>query len=136
LIQFWRQRDNDPTDDDNAILRDAIQRYLYANAHFSTDVEGKDGWRSDRGRVYITYGPYDERDIIELEGGPYPYEKWTYHNLDGRRIFVFVKDEKAEIRDYRLVHSTHPLEKYDPSWERILNVGSEMEDDWWLPGDH
>ncbi|MFH1701517.1 MAG: GWxTD domain-containing protein [Candidatus Zixiibacteriota bacterium] len=130
IQQFWRTQDDDPSDAKNPVYEEAVRRFVYANEMFSTRTDIRDGWTTDRGRIYITYGPYNESETVEMEGRNYPYRKWTYYNLDGRRIFVFVNDFKAQVGDYRLVHSTHPREKYDPVWEQILNEKDDTNSDW------
>jgi len=120
LRQFWRDRDPDPSNPENPVYEEAVRRFIYANQEFSTTQSGNDGWRTDRGRVYIMYGPYDERDEVILSGKSYPYIKWTYYHLEGGCIFLFVNDFVAGAADYRLVHSTHPRERYDPKWQSVL----------------
>jgi GWxTD domain-containing protein len=60
-------------------------RVRYANEHFSNLGPG---WKTDRGMIYITYGPPDqvESHPNNMEGRP--YEIWTYDS--SRRRFVFV----------------------------------------------
>ena len=57
----------------------------YADDHFS--VLGP-GWRSDRGRIYIQYGPPDQVESRPMNLDSAAYEIWTYIR-EGRR-FVFV----------------------------------------------
>lgn len=130
IQQFWRTRDDDPSDAKNPVFEEAVRRFVYCNEVFSTHSTKKDGWRTDRGRVYITYGPYNESETVEMEGKRYPYQKWTYYNLDGRRIFVFVNDFISQTGAYRLVHSTHPLERYNPIWQQILDEQDDTDIDW------
>ena len=62
----------------------------------STYASGIPGWKTDRGRIYIIYGPPDEIEShasggtyerpIEEGGGEtstYPFEKWRYRYIDG-----------------------------------------------------
>ncbi len=120
LRQFWRSRDPDPSTPENPVYDEAVRRFRYANQEFSTTHDSNDGWRTDRGRVYIMYGPYDERDEVILSGKSFPYIKWTYYHLEGGCVFLFVNDFVAGAADYRLVHSTHPRERYDPKWQAVL----------------
>ncbi len=130
IKQFWRSRDEDPSDPENQFYNTSVQRYVYANEHFSTRFEEHDGWQTDRGRIYILYGPYNEVASADIDGRRYPYEKWTYYDLDGTRIFVFANDYSAGVGNYRLVHSTHPREVYSPEWQQILEGDVSPEDDW------
>jgi len=132
--QFWRDQDDDPSNPENPVYDEAVLRYKYANENFSTNRAMDNGWKTDRGRVYITYGPYDEREEEVMTGKTYPYILWEYYQLEGGCIFVFVNDYVAGAVDYRLVHSTHPREKYDPSWQSRLE-SDESQDSWRDPGD-
>jgi len=135
IRQFWRDKDDDPSTPENPVYDEAVKRFAYANEHFSTSPEQNNGWRTDRGRIYITYGPYDEREEEVMGQKSYPYIIWTYHQLEGGCIFVFVNDFVAGAVDYRLVHSTHPREKYDPKWQSILEEYDSQDDRWLDPGD-
>lgn len=128
--QFWRDQDDEPSDPQNPVYDEAVRRFQYANENFSGEAGRRDGWRTDRGRVYITYGRPDEQDEVVMSGRSFPYIKWTYHQLEGGAIFIFVNDFVAGVSEYRLVHSTHPHEKYDPRWESILDEVDQQEGDW------
>jgi GWxTD domain-containing protein len=128
LRQFWRDRDEDPTTPENEFYNTAVRRYIYANEHFSTSAEEDNGWKTDRGRVYITYGPWDERDEMYFAQGNFPFELWNYHNIQSGVLFVFVSDDKTAVNDYRLVHSTADGEVKDFEWEARLESGLPMED--------
>jgi GWxTD domain-containing protein len=130
IQQFWRTRDDDPSDAKNPVYEEAVRRFVYSNEIFSTHSTKKDGWKTDQGRVYITYGPYNESETVEMESGNNPYQKWTYYDLDGRRIFVFVNDFVSQAGVYRLVHSTHPRERYNPVWQDILDKNDDTDTDW------
>ena len=54
IAWFWGRRDPDPRDDTHPLMEEFYTRVAYANQRFSGFPKG---WRSDRGRVYITLGP-------------------------------------------------------------------------------
>jgi GWxTD domain-containing protein len=135
IRQFWRDKDDDPSTPENPVYEEAVRRFKYANDNFSTGSDLQNGWRTDRGRVYITYGPPDEVNDVVMSGKSFPYIKWTFYQLAGGCIFVFVNDYVAGAVDYRLVHSTHPHEKYDLKWKQILQDEDEQDDDWERAGD-
>ncbi len=84
---FWTRRDPTPGTEENEAMEEFYERVEYANEHFGGI---KEGWRSDRGRIYITYGQPDEieRHPFDLESPP--YEIWYYY---GERLrFVFVDE--------------------------------------------
>jgi GWxTD domain-containing protein len=130
IRQFWRNQDDTPGTPDNAVYDEAVRRYAYANENFSTVPTDDNGWRTDRGRVYITYGPPNEVDEHVMSGKSYPYYKWTYYDVAGGCVFVFVNDFVAGAVDYRLVHSTHPREKYDSKWQAILEEEDTQDNTW------
>jgi GWxTD domain-containing protein len=90
---FWQRRNPNPDSEDNEFKDEHYRRIAYANEHFAA---GKPGWLTDRGHIYIAWGPPDEKeehpaggayDRPLSEGGgttqTYPYENWTYRYLEG-----------------------------------------------------
>jgi GWxTD domain-containing protein len=92
IEQFWLRRDPTPDTEENEYREEHYRRIAYANDHYASGIPG---WKSDRGMIYIKYGPADETDThnggteerAPEEGGGqtsmYPYEKWRYRYLDG-----------------------------------------------------
>ena len=95
--QFWREKDPTPSTPRNEFYEEHLRRFKYANQHFRSSVA--EGWRTDRGRIYITYGPPDEIDSGAMELDADPTEIWYYFE-NGRR-FVFV--DETGFGDYVLV---------------------------------
>src|SRR6266516_6531300 len=54
---FWQRRDPTPDTVENEFKEEHYRRIAYANEHFAAGIPG---WKSDRGRLYIVYGPADE----------------------------------------------------------------------------
>ncbi len=90
---FWQRRNPDPDSSDNAFKDEHYRRIAYANEHFAA---GLPGWKSDRGRIYIVWGPPDNIDEHPTggnyerpadEGGgetsTFPFEDWHYKYLEG-----------------------------------------------------
>ena len=90
---FWDRRNPNPDSEDNEFKDEHYRRIEYANEHFAAGVPG---WKTDRGRIYIVFGPPDEIDShpsggayerpIEEGGGEtstYPFEDWRYRHIDG-----------------------------------------------------
>jgi len=90
---FWDRRNPNPDSEDNEFKDEHYRRIEYANEHFAAGVQG---WRTDRGRIYIVFGPADEVEShpsggqyerpIEEGGGEtstYPFEDWRYRHIDG-----------------------------------------------------
>lgn len=98
-LEFWKKKDPTPNTDENEIFNEYYRRVAYANANFSQYV---DGWRSDRGMVFILLGSPDNIDRHPFDLDSKPYEVWYYYNLN--RSYVFV--DETGFGDYRL---TTPL---------------------------
>ena len=90
---FWQRRNPNPDSEDNEFKDEHYRRIEYANEHFPA---GKPGWMTDRGRIYIVYGPADEVEShpsggsyerpMEEGGGEtstYPFEQWRYRYIEG-----------------------------------------------------
>ena len=90
---FWQRRDPTPDTEENEFKEEHYRRIEYANEHFPAGIPG---WKTDRGRIYIMYGPADEIDShpsggsyerpIEEGGGEtstFPFEDWRYRYLEG-----------------------------------------------------
>jgi GWxTD domain-containing protein len=93
IEQFWLRRDPTPDTEENEYKEEHYRRIAYANEHFPAGIPG---WKTDRGRIYIMYGPADEIDShpsggtyerpMEEGGGEtstFPFEDWRYRYLEG-----------------------------------------------------
>ncbi len=91
--QFWLRRDPTPDTEENEFKEEHYRRIAYANERYASGIPG---WKTDRGRIYIMFGPPDENEShpsggtyerpIEEGGGTtstYPFEKWRYRYLEG-----------------------------------------------------
>ncbi len=54
---FWQRRDPTPDTPENEFKEEHYRRIEYANEHFAAGIPG---WKTDRGRMYIKWGPADE----------------------------------------------------------------------------
>src|SRR5437588_3687778 len=90
---FWQRRDPTPDTEENEFKEEHYRRMAYANEHFAAGIPG---WKTDRGRMYIMYGPADEIEShpsggsyerpMEEGGGStstYPFEDWRYRYIEG-----------------------------------------------------
>jgi GWxTD domain-containing protein len=93
IEQFWLRRSSNPDLPENDFKEEHYRRIAYANEHYASGIPG---WKTDRGRTYIIWGPADEVDSHPTggtydrpydEGGgttsTYPWEKWRYRYLEG-----------------------------------------------------
>lgn len=93
IEQFWLRRSSNPDAPDNDFKDEHYRRIAYTNEHFASGIPG---WKTDRGRLYIMWGPADEVDShpmggtwdrpMEMGGGStttYPWETWRWRYLEG-----------------------------------------------------
>src|SRR5467141_2033979 len=93
IEQFWLRRSSNPDLPENDFKEEHYRRIAYANEHYASGIPG---WRTDRGRTYIIWGPADEVDSHPTggtydrpmdEGGgsttTYPWETWRWRYLEG-----------------------------------------------------
>ncbi|MBE2219111.1 MAG: GWxTD domain-containing protein [Ignavibacteria bacterium] len=99
--------------------KEYFSRIDFANKNFKSDF--REGWKTDRGRVYAIYGKYSEIERFPYEGSTRAYEIWTYNNIQGGAIFVFI-DNSSGYGDYILAHSTAQNEQRDDDWKERLNI--------------
>jgi GWxTD domain-containing protein len=116
--QFWVRRDPDPSTPENEYEEEFWRRVTYVQDHYTSPI--RDGLRTDRGKVYVTFGPPDEIEdraggVASLAGyerstwSTKPYYAWKYYNAGpaGRRmLFVFLDD--VGDGEYNIFASTEP----------------------------
>jgi GWxTD domain-containing protein len=127
IDQFWQRRDpaaraagngqfRDPNagSPQNAFRTEHYRRIGYANKHFAW--QSTPGWKADRGRIYIVYGPPDEIESHpsgRKVGGPspavsYPFEEWLYHSIRGVGTNVIMEfDDTAKTGEFRMTQDPH-----------------------------
>ncbi|HEY3836783.1 MAG TPA: GWxTD domain-containing protein [Bryobacteraceae bacterium] len=118
--QFWLRRDPTPDTAENEYREEHYRRIAFANEHFASGVPG---WKTDRGRMYIRFGPPDEIEPhpsggtyqrTAQEGGgtssSFPFERWRYRYLEnvGENVELEFVDTTMS-GEYHLSHD--PCEK-------------------------
>ncbi|MBN1894308.1 GWxTD domain-containing protein [bacterium] len=119
LFDFWKARDTDPSTNVNEYRMDYLERIRHANEHFA--AFGKEGWKTDRGRVYIQYGAPDYIMPYPNEPDMKPYETWSYDSIQGGVVFIFA--DMNMNKDYRLLHSNLRGELSNTHWESMITRG-------------
>lgn len=139
LFTFWQQRDAEHAEQ---LWEEYRERIDYVEENFS--YPRTPGHRTDRGRVYLQYGPpdfvRDEKNFVSALylgsgngkmgeqqkslGHVYylPYQFWRYNKLDGddaNRVFLFWDELRST--QYKLLVSNARGETWDPLWERRLS---------------
>ncbi len=117
LDEFWRKR-NSSLDSEKPSYDEYINRVNEANKKFKQ--LGREGFKSERGRVFITYGEPDRIEKFPNEPNLKPYEVWYYDSIEGGVRFVF--GDLTGFSDYELLHSDKRGEVYDDSWRRRLLI--------------
>jgi GWxTD domain-containing protein len=125
---FWQRRDPTPDTEENEFKEEHYRRIAYANEHFAAGIPG---WKTDRGHMYIVFGPADEIDSHpsggsyerpQEEGGgetsTYPFETWRYRYIEGigqEVIIEFV--DTCMCNDYHMTidRSEKDALKYTPN---------------------
>jgi GWxTD domain-containing protein len=123
IEQFWLRRDPTPDTEENEFREEHYRRIAYANETFASGIPG---WKTDRGMIYIKFGPPDEREEhasggfyerpIEEGGGEtstFPFEKWRYRYLEG-----LGNDVNIEFVDTTMTGEFHMTQ--DPSEKDAL----------------
>ena len=118
LYKFWLKRNPDkPSKEWLGYLR----KIEDANRMFSTAIQK--GYLTDRGRVYVEYGP--PNNVVESSdpGISYPYQIWHYYQLtrsQNNKKFVFF-NRTGSLDEYELIYSTANGEISNPNWKAIIS---------------
>jgi GWxTD domain-containing protein len=99
IEQFWSRRNPAPTAAANPLKEEHYRRIAYANERFAATVPG---WKSDRGHVYIVFGPPDEIESHRSGAGSDPHELWRYQHVEGRGAMAFDFVDPALTGEYKL----------------------------------
>jgi len=120
IEQFWLRRDPTPDTVENEYREEHYRRIAWANERYASGIPG---WKADRGRIYITFGPPDEIEShpsggnyqrpYEEGGGftsTYPFEIWRYRWIEGVGQDVLIEFvDPTMTGEYRM--SLDPSEK-------------------------
>jgi GWxTD domain-containing protein len=118
MYKFWLKRNSEkPAKEWLGYLR----KIEDANKMFSTGFQK--GYLTDRGRVYVEYGP--PNNVVEASDPniSYPYQIWHYYQLNNsqnNKKFVFFNRTGA-LDEYELIHSNAVGEMSNPNWKSIIS---------------
>ncbi len=101
LREFWKRRDPTPETSRNELEEEYYRRVEFSNAYFKEMV---DGWKSDRGRIYIIYGRPDEVERHPFETETVSYQIWYYYEKKYKFVFI----DRHGFGDYELVSPEYP----------------------------
>ena len=77
---FWRIRNPNPFSETNEFKEEHYKRIEYANRQFGR-TSSLPGWKTDRGRIYITLGPPTSKQFYENLSSIYPVIAWYYQGM-------------------------------------------------------
>ena len=114
---FWDRRDPNPDTEENEYREQYYERIAYANEHFASGIPGS---KTDRGRIYITWGKPDSvesrpsggsYDRPSYEGGgsttTYPFEIWFYRHLEGVSSGIEIEFvDRTGTGEYRIARNS------------------------------
>lgn len=102
FTETWQKIDPTPHTETNELMNEYYYRVHIANQRFSGHREG---WRSDRGMIYILYGEPDAIESHYMEIDTKPYVIWYYYSVN--RSFIFI--DNTGFGDFQL---SEPLSEY------------------------
>lgn len=117
MYDFWKSKDYNQGTPQNEFKIDYLKRVNEANRNFKEAY--KEGWKTDRGRVYLVYGKPDDIDRYPFETTKKSYEVWNYNSVEGGGECVFI-EKQSTTGVYWLVHSTFKSELKNYEWEKEL----------------
>jgi GWxTD domain-containing protein len=103
--EFWNRLDPTPGTAANEAMDEYFARITYAVDHFRSYTAG---WLTDKGRVYIIYGPPDNITTDPFRNDGRSVETWHYFRRGLNLSFV----DESGFGDFRLASPLSPGEKY------------------------
>lgn len=105
IQNFWAIRNPDPNSPANEFRDEYYRRLAYANDQFGSPGR-HDGWRTDRGMVYITLGPPQQLTPYRASQYLTPLEIWFYQSPSPNHAlppyFYVVFYQRSLNEDYKL----------------------------------
>ncbi len=116
FFNFWYQRNEDAPSTAWMEYREQVR---IVNANFGSKI--RKGYETERGRVYLQYGPPNTITDVPHEPAVYPYQIWHYYSVHNQsnRKFIFVNFDMVS-NDFELLHSDVTGELYDIKWKEKL----------------
>ncbi|HOJ24656.1 MAG TPA: GWxTD domain-containing protein [Bacteroidales bacterium] len=116
IYAYWANKD--PQNPEKA-WQNYLEKIEAVNQKYSTQI--RKGYLTDRGRVYLKYGPPNTIVQNENEPNAFPYEIWHYYEVNGEfnKKFVFY-NPSLTYNNYELLHSDVRGEYNNPNWRQRL----------------
>ena len=124
LETFWAENDPNPITTQNEFLQIIAERIKYCNKHFS---HFKDGWKTDRGRIFIKHGqPFEILNEVtgrDTKATEREYQIWKYR-IEKNMTYIFI--DLQHYGDYRIIYSQNDEKEITlPDWRNYL--GSDFD---------
>lgn len=119
---FWERRD---PDNPEAAWEKYKEQLALVEEEFGTRI--KRGYQTDRGRIYLRYGPPNSMTKRHNDLDAYPYEIWHYYKLGrfNNRRFVFWNRDLA-TNDFEMLHSDVPGYVKNNNWTDMLRAADHI----------
>lgn len=119
FYSFWYKRA--PENPELAWLA-YVEQVKHVNKEFGSKLVK--GHRTDRGRIYLQYGPPNSIREAPYSPTTHPYQIWHYYEIDGEtnvRFVLYTTDFVSN--DYKLLHSNKRGEVTENAWQIVLMKG-------------
>jgi GWxTD domain-containing protein len=110
LKEFWTEKEKKQSNS-RENFKALVQKISNEFSNKKTE-----GWKTDRGRIYLKMGPPSRKDIETYNNEFQDHEVWHY--FEGNYTFVFA--DAHGLGDFKLIHSDYPGEKNDPNWQNKI----------------
>jgi GWxTD domain-containing protein len=99
IREFWERRNPTPGARHNSFKEEHYRRLAFANEHFAARAPG---WTTDRGHIYILYGPPDAITPHVASGTTVPSQTWHYRRLGDNTGVSFEFVDACRCGEYKL----------------------------------
>ena len=106
LERFWAKHD----------FSEFLSRIKTADLKFG--FGGKKGPETDRGRIYIKYGPPDEIEDLPMTEQSNPQQRWRYYKKGLKFIFIDINGDGY----LQFIYSNSREERNHPNWEKYIDI--------------
>ncbi len=96
---FWQERDPTPDTPQNELHDEFYTRVAFANQNFASSFPPRDGWKTDRGEIYIKFGPPTQVERQQPEMGRPGVEIWYYAKTERKYVFA----DRSGTGEFRLI---------------------------------
>ena len=130
LAEFWQRRDPTRGTDQNEVREQFYAVIAYANQHYTEPGRrGREGWRTDRGRIFAKNGTPEDSLSRTRSGKAPPYTVWRYSS-GKNRYYIFA--DRTGLGNYQLMHTNDLREASRGGWLDIMTEEAVVDISRWL----